>query len=93
MDDVFNLADELVPTKVVHVYEPSASLKAALVIDNVAIGPAIGGVRIAPDVSTLECFRLARAMTLKNAAAGLQHGGGRPLSMATRGCRNRRRKT
>jgi glutamate dehydrogenase (NAD(P)+) len=29
---------------------------------------------MAPDVSTEEAFRLARAMTFKNAAAGLPHG-------------------
>ena len=39
--------------------------------------PSIGGLRIAPDVSVNECFRLARAMTLKNATAGLPHGGGK----------------
>jgi len=50
-----------------------------LVIDNVARGPAIGGMRMAPDVSVKECFRLARAMTLKNAAAGLAHGGGKSV--------------
>ena len=54
-------------------------LKAVLVVDNVARGPAIGGLRIAPDVSTEECFRLARAMTLKNAAADLPHGGGKSV--------------
>ena len=32
---------------------------------------------MALDVSTEECFRLARAMTMKNAAAGLPHGGGK----------------
>ena len=41
------------------------------VVDNVAKGPSIGGVRMAPDVTTEECARLARAMTFKNAAAGL----------------------
>jgi glutamate dehydrogenase (NAD(P)+) len=34
---------------------------------------------MAPDVSTEECFRLARAMTFKNAAAGLPHGGGKAV--------------
>jgi len=48
-------------------------------VDNVAAGPAIGGVRMAPDVTLSECFRLARAMTLKNAAAGLPHGGGKSV--------------
>jgi glutamate dehydrogenase (NAD(P)+) len=34
---------------------------------------------MAPDVTTRECGRLARAMTLKNAAAGLAHGGGKSV--------------
>jgi glutamate dehydrogenase (NAD(P)+) len=34
---------------------------------------------MAPDVTTAECVRLARAMTLKNAAAGLPHGGGKSV--------------
>jgi glutamate dehydrogenase (NAD(P)+) len=34
---------------------------------------------MAVDVSTEECFRLARAMTFKNAAAGLPHGGGKSV--------------
>jgi glutamate dehydrogenase (NAD(P)+) len=79
MNDVFALADELGPAKVIHVHEPSVNLRAVLVVDNVARGPAIGGVRMAPDVSTGECFRLARAMTLKNAAADLPHGGGKAV--------------
>jgi len=77
MEDMFRFADELGPFKIIHVYEPSVDLKAILVVDNVARGPAIGGVRMAPDVSTEECFRLARAMTLKNAAADLPYGGGK----------------
>lgn len=77
MKDIFDYADDLGPSKIIHVYEPSAGLKAVLVVDNVAKGPAIGGVRMAPDVTTEECFRLARAMTFKNAAADLPHGGGK----------------
>ena len=60
-------------------YEPSIGLEGALVIDNVAAGPAIGGLRMAPDVTLEECARLARAMTMKNAAAGLAHGGGKSV--------------
>ncbi len=77
MEDIWQFADELGPAKIIHVHEPSVGLKAVLVVDNLACGPALGGVRMAPDVSTEECFRLARAMTLKNAAAGLAHGGGK----------------
>ena len=79
MEDSFRFTDELGPTKVIHVYEPASGLKAVLVVDNVAAGPAIGGLRMAPDVSTEECFRLARAMTLKSAAAELPHGGGKSV--------------
>jgi glutamate dehydrogenase (NAD(P)+) len=79
MEDVFRFADPLGPEKIVHIHEPRAGLRAIVVIDNTAAGPAIGGTRMAPDVSTEECFRLARAMTLKNAAAGLPHGGAKSV--------------
>ncbi len=71
--------DELGPFKVIHIHEPSVSLRGILVVDNVARGPSIGGLRMAPDVSAQECFRLARAMTLKNAASDLPHGGGKSV--------------
>ncbi|MDH4040591.1 MAG: Glu/Leu/Phe/Val dehydrogenase [Gammaproteobacteria bacterium] len=71
--------DEFGPFKIIEVYEPSVNLRGTLVVDNVARGPSIGGVRLAPDVSTQECLRLARAMTLKNAAADLPHGGGKSV--------------
>jgi glutamate dehydrogenase (NAD(P)+) len=79
MADIFECADALGPGKVVHVCEPSVGLRAVLVIDNVARGPSVGGLRMAPDVSVEECMRLARAMTLKNSAAGLAHGGGKSV--------------
>lgn len=77
--DVFRSCDELGPARVVHISEPGVGLRAILVIDNTAAGPAIGGVRIASDVSLEECVRLARAMTFKNASAGLPHGGGKAV--------------
>lgn len=77
-DDIFDkYADELGPAKTVHLYDPRTGMKGIVVIDNVACGPAIGGVRLAPDLGVEEICRLARAMTLKNAAAGLPHGGGK----------------
>ena len=69
--------DEYGPEKVVYIYEPRSGLKGIVVIDNISAGPAIGGIRMAPDVTTEEVFRLARAMTWKNALAGLRHGGGK----------------
>src|SRR5579863_6942570 len=79
MEDLFRFADDLGPLKIVHIHRPSAGLKAIVAVDNIACGPAVGGVRMAPDVSAEEAFRLARAMTLKNAAAGLPHGGGKSV--------------
>jgi glutamate dehydrogenase (NAD(P)+) len=78
----FPFADDLGPAKVLHLYDASVPLRAVLVVDNVAAGPAMGGVRMAPDVSSLECFRLARAMTLKNAVAELPHGGAKTVVFA-----------
>ena len=82
MTTEFSRTDELGPEKIIELYDPATSLKAIVVVDNVAAGPAIGGVRMAPDVTTDECFRLARAMTLKNAMAGLAHGGGKSVIAA-----------
>lgn len=62
-----------------------------VVVDDVALGPAIGGLRMSPSVTPSEVARLARAMTLKNAAALLPHGGAKagirtpgPLDATTR---------
>jgi glutamate dehydrogenase (NAD(P)+) len=80
-DLAFEFQDSLGPYKVVNVHVDALGLSGVLVVDNVAVGPSIGGLRIAEDVSVQECFRLARAMTLKNAAAGLPHGGGKSVIM------------
>jgi glutamate dehydrogenase (NAD(P)+) len=80
--DILRFADKYGPAKIIQVFEPSVDLKALLVIDNVAMGPALGGIRIAPDVSIEECFRLARTMTFKHATAGLPHGGGKVVVFA-----------
>jgi glutamate dehydrogenase (NAD(P)+) len=82
MADILRFADKLGPAKIIQVYEPTIDLKAVLVIDNIAMGPAVGGIRMASDVSIEECMRLARSMTLKNAAAGLSHGGGKTVVYA-----------
>jgi glutamate dehydrogenase (NAD(P)+) len=81
LQDQLPFSDDLGPFKVIQVHEPSVGLHAVLVVDNVAAGPSIGGLRMAPDVSIAECARLARAMTFKNAAAGLPHGGGKSVMM------------
>jgi glutamate dehydrogenase/leucine dehydrogenase len=82
----FRFCDDIGPAKTLFIHEPALGLRAILVVDNVAAGPSIGGVRVAPDVSLEECVRLARAMTLKNAAAGLAHGGGKAVIFAEPHC-------
>jgi glutamate dehydrogenase (NAD(P)+) len=56
MEEAFRLADELRPLKLVYIHRSAVGLKAVVAIDNIACGPAIGGVRMAPDVSTEEAF-------------------------------------
>lgn len=49
-----------------------------LVVDNLAMGrPAMGGIRMLPDLTPAEVFYRARGMTLKNAASDLPYGGGK----------------
>ncbi len=69
--------DNLGPLKVVHFYFARTDFRAILVVDNAALGPSIGGVRVSPSVTIEEVTRLARTMTLKNSASDLHHGGGK----------------
>lgn len=90
MPKIFDrFADEYGPEKIVYIYEPRCGLKGIVVIDNISAGPAIGGIRMAPDVTTDEVFRLARAMTWKNALAGIPHGGGKSAILADPGMPNK----
>jgi glutamate dehydrogenase (NAD(P)+) len=77
MEDAFRFADEIGPSSSsTFTVQASGSKR----LSRSAISPAaIGGVRMASDVSTEEAFPLARAMTFKNAAAGLPHGGGKSV--------------
>src|SRR5678816_4326686 len=80
------IGDDLGPAKILCLRQSKPSLEAFVVIDNVACGPAVGGIRMASDVTLNEVLRLARAMTLKNAAAGLPHGGGKAGILADPAC-------
>lgn len=82
MTEFDRFMDDLGPERIVQIYVPGPNLKAVVVIDNLARGPAIGGTRMAVDVSVEECVRLARAMTLKNAVADLPHGGAKSVIFA-----------
>jgi len=73
--DVWSLADEWGPEKVIQVYDPHTKMQGVLVIDNTAMGPGKGGIRFQPTVTPQEIFQLARVMTWKCAIAGLPFGG------------------
>jgi glutamate dehydrogenase/leucine dehydrogenase len=67
--------DEFGPEKIIEVYNPKVGMKGFVVIDNTALGPGKGGIRMTPSVDKEEVFRLARTMTWKNALADLPFGG------------------
>lgn len=69
--------DEIGPELVIEVYNKKIGLRGILVIDNTKRGVAKGGIRMTKSVNVEEVFRLARAMTLKNALADLPFGGGK----------------
>ena len=69
--------DELGPEKILEVYDAKTGMHGFVVIDNTALGPGKGGIRMTPTVSVDEVAKLARAMTYKCALAGLPFGGGK----------------
>lgn len=66
--------------------DQEAGLTAFIAIHDTTLGPALGGTRIWPhathDDAIMDVLRLSRAMTYKNAAAGLPMGGGKGLVLA-----------
>jgi len=67
--------DDYGPEKILEVYHPRIGMRGWVVIDNTALGPGKGGIRMTPSVSMDEVARLARAMTWKCSLAGLPFGG------------------
>lgn len=63
------------PEFVLTVYNPQVGLKGFVVIDNTALGPGKGGIRLTTTVTLDEVAKLARAMTWKCAMADLPFGG------------------
>jgi glutamate dehydrogenase/leucine dehydrogenase len=64
-------------------HDPETGATGAIAIHSTALGPAMGGLRLNPyptvDDAVLDALRLARAMSLKNAVAGLELGGGKAV--------------
>ena len=72
--------------KVLFVNNEKAGLKAIIAVHNTVRGPAIGGCRLWPYASEedalFDVMRLSRGMSHKNAAAGLNFGGGKAVIIA-----------
>lgn len=73
--DLDKFSDEWGPELVYEVYDPRTGMRGVTVIDNTALGPGKGGIRMTKSVSVEEVFRLARTMTWKNSLADLPFGG------------------
>ncbi len=63
--------------------DPDTGLRAIIALHDTSLGPGLGGTRFHPYSSTdqalADVLRLSRAMTSKNAVAGLDHGGGKAV--------------
>ena len=69
--------------QMVYFYDKTTGLKGITCIHNTTLGPALGGTRLwnyaCEEDAALDCLRLARGMTYKAAAAGLNLGGGKTV--------------
>lgn len=69
--------------EVVFFHDPPTGLRAIVAIHSTTLGPALGGTRFYPfpseDEALRDVLRLARGMTYKAAAAGLDLGGGKAV--------------
>ena len=69
--------------QVVACHDPVTGLRAIIAIHDTSLGPALGGTRFFPYPSYADALgdalRLSRAMSYKNALAGLPHGGGKAV--------------
>jgi len=69
--------------QVVFCHDRPSGLRAIIAVHSTRLGPALGGTRFYPypneDEALVDVLRLARAMTYKAAAAGLDLGGGKAV--------------
>ncbi len=84
--DVFDFVAGEGYEQVVFNYDRASGLRAIIAIHSTALGPALGGTRYwrfeSEAAAVTDALRLARAMSYKNAAAGLDLGGGKAVIMA-----------
>lgn len=81
--DIFAEMNEYNYEQLVFCHDDCSGLRAIIAIHDTTLGPALGGVRMWPYKTEAEAvkdvLRLARGMTYKNAAAGLNLGGGKAV--------------
>lgn len=81
MSSLFDRLDDLGVSRVIALRHPPSGLKAFLVLDDLTLGPAAGGVRTLSYTTEAAALQdaaaLARQMTLKCSLAGLDAGGGK----------------
>lgn len=72
--------------QVVFCNDPGSGLKAIIGIHDTTLGPALGGCRVWPysseEEALVDVLRLSKGMTYKNAAMGLDLGGGKAVIIA-----------
>ena len=78
---VFAAADEGGHEQILFARDGESGLRAIIAVHSTVLGPALGGTRFYPygseEDALADALRLSRAMTRKNAAAGLDFGGGK----------------
>lgn len=81
--EVFEYMEKYQFEQLVLCHDQSSGLRAIIAIHNTFLGPALGGTRMwtyqTEDEAILDALRLARGMTYKSAAAGLNLGGGKAV--------------
>lgn len=72
--------------QIVLCHDKASGLKAVIAIHDTTLGPALGGCRVwnydSEEDAIIDAMRLAKGMTYKNAAAGLNIGGGKSVIIA-----------
>ena len=81
----FDAMEKLSHEELIFCQNKEAGLRAIIAIHDTTLGPALGGTRMWPyqteEEAITDALRLARGMTYKSAAAGLNLGGGKAVIM------------
>lgn len=81
--DVFAAMSDIGASRLLLLADPASGLRAMIALDDVTLGPACGGIRTrrypSLEAAISDAHKLASAMTLKCAIAGLPAGGGKTV--------------